>query len=211
MPLIDATGTGPDLDAALDAAAAALAAGGVVGIPTDTVYGLAAAPQVEGATAAVFALKGRPEGAALPVLVAGLDQAATVGDMEGAAGALAAQLWPGGLTLVVPRRPGIAWDLGGDAATIGLRCPDHEVARELCRRCGPLVATSANRHGEPALAGASEVVDSFPGLVVLEGGECRGVASTVVDLTGGEPRLLRAGAVPWEDVQAALAVGGWGP
>ena len=211
MPLIDATGTGPDLDAALGAAAAALAAGGVVGIPTETVYGLAAAPGVEGATEAVFALKGRPGEAALPVLVAGLDQADAAGEMEGAAGELAARLWPGGLTIVVRRRPGIEWDLGGDPATIGLRCPDHEVARELCRRCGPLVATSANRHGEPALAGADEVVDAFPGLVVVDGGVCRGVASTVVDLTGDEPRLLRVGAVPWEDVLAALAVGGWGP
>ena len=211
MPLIDATGTGTDLDAALDAAAAALGAGGVVGVPTDTVYGLAAAPEVEGATAAVFALKGRPEGAALPVLVAGFDQAAGVGDMEGAAGVLAGRLWPGGLTLVVRRRAGVEWDLGGDPATIGLRCPAHEVARELCRRCGPLVATSANRHGEPALASAAEVVEAFPGLVVLDGGECRGVASTVVDLTGPEPRLLRAGEVPWEDVTDALAVGGWGP
>ena len=211
MPLIDATGTGPDLDAALDAAAAALRAGGVVGIPTETVYGLAAAPGVEGATEAVFALKGRPGGTALPVMVAGFDQAATLGEMEGAAGVLAGSLWPGGLTLVVHRRPGVGWDLGGDAATIGLRCPDHEVARELCRRCGPLVATSANRHGEPALAGAAEVVDAFPGLVVLDGGECRGVASTVVDLIGPEPRLIRAGAVPWEDVLGALAVGGWEP
>jgi L-threonylcarbamoyladenylate synthase len=211
MPLIDATGTGRDFDAALDAAAAALAAGGVVGIPTETVYGLAAAPGVDGATEAVFSLKGRPGGAPLPVIVAGFDQAASLAEMEGAARVLAAGLWPGGLTLVVSRRPGIDWDLGGDPATIGLRCPDHEVARELCRRCGPLVATSANRHGEPALAGAAEVVDSFPGLVVLDGGECRGVASTVVDLTGAEPGLLRAGAVAWEDVLAALAVGGWGP
>jgi tRNA threonylcarbamoyl adenosine modification protein (Sua5/YciO/YrdC/YwlC family) len=172
------------------------------------VYGLAAAPGVEGATAAVFALKGRPGGAPLPVLVAGLGQASSLGQLEGAAAALAERLWPGGLTLVVPRRPGIGWELGGDPATIGLRCPAHEVARELCRRCGPLVATSANRHGEPDLASAAEVVDAFPGLVVLDGGECRGVASTVVDLTGAEPRRVRAGAVPWEDVLAALGVGG---
>ena len=208
MPLIDATGTGPDLDAALDAAAAALQAGGVIGLPTDTVYGLAAAPEVEGATAAVFALKGRPGDSALPVLVADRGQAAGLGDLGGPAGVLAARLWPGGITLLVRRRPGVTWDLGGDPATIGLRCPAHDVARELSRRCGPLVATSANRHGEPALAGAAEVVEAFPGLVVLDGGECRGVASTVVDLTGPEPRLVRAGAVPWEDVAAALAVGG---
>jgi len=204
MPLLDATASGPDLEAALGAVSATLAAGGVVGLPTDTVYGLAALPGVTGATAAVFGLKGRPDESPLPVLVTGPEQAAELGQMEGAAGLLAGRLWPGGLTLVVPRRSGIAWDLGGDPATIGLRCPDHPVARLLCARCGPLAATSANRHGEPALASAAEVVEAFPGLVVLDGGECRGVASTVVDLTGPEPRLLRRGAVAWEDVLASL-------
>ena len=173
-------------------------------MPTDTVYGLAAAPGVAGATAAVFALKGRPDDTPLPVLVSGREQAEAVGRMDGPAARLAERFWPGGLTLVVPRRPGVDWELGGNPATIGLRCPAHPVPRELCARCGPLVATSANRHGEPALAGAAEVVEAFPGLVVLDGGECRGVPSTVVDLTGNEPRLLRSGAVAWEDVLQAL-------
>ena len=205
MPLLDASRAGPARDEAVAAAGAVLAAGGVVGLPTDTVYGLAVAPGVAGATAAVFALKGRPEDTPLPVLVDGPEQAGEVGDLAGAAGELARRLWPGGLTLVVPRRPGVDWDLGGPPHTIGLRCPAHPVPRQLCARCGPLATTSANRHGEPALAGAAEVVEAFPGLLVLDGGEGRGVASTVVDLTGPEPRLLRAGAVAWEDVLEVLA------
>ena len=203
MPLLDATGRDLPVEAALETAVATLRAGGVVGVPTDTVYGLAADPRVPGATAGVFALKGRPEHSPLPVLVDGVAQGATVGVIQGLAAVLAERLWPGGLTIVVSRAPGVDFDLGGEPETVGLRCPDDAVTRELCRRAGPLAVTSANRHGEPAPAGAAEVAESFPGLLVLDGGECRGVPSTVVDLTGPEPRQLRAGAVPWDDVLAA--------
>ena len=202
MPLVEADGDPPPSDA-ITAARAALAAGGVIGIPTDTVYGLAADPAVPGGTDALFALKGRPGTVALPVLVSGVEQADLIGDLSDGAHALARSLWPGGLTLVVGRRPGIDMDLGGRPDRIGLRCPAHPVPLELCRRSGPLAATSANRHGESDLASASEVAETFPGLLVLDGGECRGVSSTVVDATGDAPELLRAGAVPWEDVLAA--------
>jgi len=202
LPLVEADGDPPPSDA-ITAAGAALAAGGVIGIPTDTVYGLAADPSVPGGTDALFALKGRPSSVALPVLVSGVEQADLIGDLSDGAHALARSLWPGGLTLVVGRRPGVAMDLGGRPDRIGLRCPGHPVPLELCRRSGPLAATSANRHGESDLASASEVAETFPGLLVLDGGECRGVSSTVVDATGDAPRLIRAGAVSWEDVLAA--------
>ena len=202
MPLVEADGDPPPSDA-ITAARAALAAGGVIGLPTDTVYGLAADPAVPGGTDALFALKGRPTAVALPVLVSGVEQADLIGDLSDGAHALARTLWPGGLTLVVERRPGVDMDLGGDPTRIGLRCPAHPVPLELCRRSGPLAATSANRHGESDLASASEVAETFPGLLVLDGGECRGVSSTVVDATGDTPQLIRAGAVPWEDVLAA--------
>lgn len=205
MPLVLAQGNPPPADA-IGAAGATLAAGGVVGIPTDTVYGLAADPAVPGACAAVFALKGRPPASPLPVLVAGPGQAGTLADLGPAARAVAEALWPGGLTLVLRRRPGVDYDLGGGeqgALTIGLRAPAHPVPLALCLRFGPIAATSANRHGEPDLASASEVAEAFPGLLVLDGGDCRGVPSTVVDLTGPQPALLRAGAVAWEDVLAA--------
>ena len=206
MPVLDASGPGPSFDRAVDAAAAVLAAGGVVGIPTDTVYGLATDPVAPGSSEAVFALKGRPADTPLPVLVAGVDQAARVGRLGTVGLLLAETLWPGGLTLVVERQAGVEWDLGGSPATVGLRCPDHPVALALCLR-GPITATSANRHGEPALAGAAEVAEAFPGLLVLDGGECRGVPSTVVDLTGAVPVLRRAGAVDWEQVEALLGQG----
>lgn len=201
MPVVEALGDPPPPDA-LEAARAALAAGGVVGLPTDTVYGLAADPAVEGATLAIFALKGRPGSTPLPVLVSGIAQADSVAVLGVGARALIGRLWPGGLTVVVPRRTGVAFELGGSPETIGLRCPAHPIPVQLCRS-GPLVATSANRHGEPDLASAAEVAEAFPGLLVLDGGECRGVSSTVVDATGQQPRLLRTGAVPWEDVLRA--------
>lgn len=202
MPLVEADGDPPPSDA-ITAARAALAAGGVIGIPTDTVYGLAADPVVPGGTDALFALKGRPTSVALPVLVSGVEQADLIGDLSDGAHALARSLWPGGLTLVVDRRPGVDMDLGGRPDRIGLRCPAHPVPLDLCRRSGPLAATSANRHGESDLASASEVAEAFPGLLVLDGGECRGVSSTVVDATGDVPQLIRAGAVAWEDVLTA--------
>jgi L-threonylcarbamoyladenylate synthase len=206
MPLVEARGILPPPEA-IGAAAAVLAAGGVVGLPTDTVYGLAVDPRAAGAVEAVFTLKGRPDVYPLPVLVAGTEQGAQLADLTGPARLLADRFWPGGLTIVVPRRAGIDLDLGGDPATVGLRCPEHPVALTLCRRVGPLAATSANRHGEPPLASADEVVEAFPGLFVLDGGDCRGVASTVVDATGAQEdavSLLRAGAVPWEDIAAVL-------
>jgi L-threonylcarbamoyladenylate synthase len=202
LPLVEADGDPPPSDA-ITAARAALAAGGVIGIPTDTVYGLAADPAVPGGTDALFALKGRPSSVALPVLVSGVVQADLIGDLSDGAHALARSLWPGGLTLVVGRRSGIDMDLGGRPDRIGLRCPAHPVPLELCRRSGPLAATSANRHGDSDLASASEVAETFPGLLVLDGGECRGVSSTVVDATGDTPQLIRAGAVTWEEVLAA--------
>lgn len=199
MPLVDA-GEDPPSPDAIHAALAALRAGGVVGLPTDTVYGLAVDPSVPGATAALFSLKGRPSTTPLPVLVSGIEQAEQLGIFGVGSRSLAEALWPGALTIVVERHRAARMDLGGSTATIGLRCPSHSVPRELCRRSGPVAATSANRHGEPDLASAAEVAEAFPGLLILDGGECRGVSSTVVDATGEEPLLLRAGALAWGEI-----------
>lgn len=192
----------------LGAAAAALRAGLVVGIPTDTVYGLAADPSRPGATAQLFALKGRPTDAELPVLVADTAQAEELAGPDGlppVARALVARFWPGALTIVVSRRDGLEWELGGTGDTIGLRCPASEIARALCRTVGPLATTSANRHGEPPHAGAAEVTADFPELVVVDGGRCDGAPSTVVDVTVSPPVCLRAGGVPWPEVEAVVA------
>ncbi|HTZ09501.1 MAG TPA: L-threonylcarbamoyladenylate synthase [Acidimicrobiales bacterium] len=197
-------------DGDLDAAVAALQGGGVVAIPTDTVYGLAVDPSVPGATEALFALKARPPTVALPVLVASpaaLDDLGAPGDWLDAATRLADAFWPGALTVVVPRRVGLDWDLGGTGDTVGLRCPDDDVARLLCRRVGPLATTSANPHGLPPCheAGAVRALFGDRLALVLDDGPRDRPPSTVVALGPGGPRCLRTGALAWERVLAVLA------
>lgn len=191
----------------LDSTEAVLRSGGVAAIPTDTVYGLAVDPNVPGAVDRLFAVKGRPEELALPVLIADPTGVADLAKPTGAAAKLASRFWPGPLTIVLERRPDLNLDLGGDPATIGLRCPASATVRRLLRRTGPLAVTSANRHGEPPLHTAEEVLEHFGGDVpaVLDGGTCNGRPSTVVSLTGASPRCLRAGAVPFEEIVSLLA------
>jgi tRNA threonylcarbamoyl adenosine modification protein (Sua5/YciO/YrdC/YwlC family) len=197
----------PVLPPELAAAAEALRGGAVVAIPTDTVYGLAVDPTRPGATERLFALKARPDSAALPVLVADAAQAAELaGDgWSPPARALAARFWPGALTIVCRRRPDLDWELGGDASTVGLRAPAAELARRLCAAVGPLATTSANRHGRPPLETAAAVSGEFgPSLVVVDGGHCGGVPSTVVDVTVDPVRCLRAGGVDMAEVLAVV-------
>jgi L-threonylcarbamoyladenylate synthase len=199
MPVVPAT--------ELDEAAAALAAGHPIGIPTDTVYGLAALIGEPGATDRIFAAKARSRDMALPVLVAGVEQAEAIATaLTACASTLMQRFWPGALTLVVPRDPDLQADLGDDEMTVGIRCPDHPVPLALCRRVGPLATTSANKHGEATpetAAGVAEVFgDSVP--LVLDAGRCSGSPSTVVDCTGVEPKLLREGRVAWADILRSL-------
>jgi tRNA threonylcarbamoyl adenosine modification protein (Sua5/YciO/YrdC/YwlC family) len=197
----------------LDRVAAALRQGEVVVIPTDTVYGVAVDPFVPGAAARLFAAKQRPADVALPVLVDGLDQAWSLVDearVTAPTRRLMERCWPGPLTVVLPRRAGLALDLGGDETTVGLRWPDHDVPRGLCLVTGPLATTSANLHGQPTAPTAAEVAARLGDAValVVDGGRCEGAPSTVVDATGPEPRLLRTGRLPWEQVEAAAQPSG---
>lgn len=192
------------------AAVAALRAGEVVVVPTDTVYGLAVDPRRPGATDRLYALKQRPADVPIPVLAADVDQAFSLAadDVPAAARRLAERFWPGGLTIVLPRRAGLGLDLGGpDDATIGVRVPDHEVVLALAAEVGPLATTSANRHGEPTPETASEVVEVLAGpvAVVLDGGRCAGAPSTVVgfDDDGGVV-VFREGRLSRAEVEAAL-------
>ena len=191
---------------ALEEAVAALAAGRVVGIPTDTVYGLAVDPTRPAAVDAVFALKGRPGSVEIPVLVADVAQADAVALIEGPARRLVDRCWPGALTVVVSRRAGVDWPLGGDGTSIGVRCPALELVRTLCAAAGPLAVTSANLHGEPPLNDAAAVRAAFgDGLgAVVDGGTCDGEPSTVVDLRSEPARCLRQGALAWDEIAAAL-------
>jgi tRNA threonylcarbamoyl adenosine modification protein (Sua5/YciO/YrdC/YwlC family) len=191
----------------LDEITQALAAGDVVAVPTDTVYGLAVDPSAPGAVDRVFALKQRPEQFQLPVLIA--DPTGLVGLAQATASVerLISRYWPGPLTIVLPRLTGVTFDLGGDPATIGVRCPDSPLLRELLRRTGPLAVTSANRHGEPPLRTAGEVRRRFGAgvTVVLDGGRCDRTPSTVISLASPDAKCLREGAIPFAEIAASLA------
>ncbi|MDQ2724860.1 MAG: L-threonylcarbamoyladenylate synthase [Actinomycetota bacterium] len=189
---------------ALERGLAVLAAGAVLGVPTDTVYGLAANPFLPGATEALFAVKGRPRSVELPVLVADQAQAATLGGvLPVAARALMDLFWPGALTIVVARRRNVGLHLGGDDGTVGLSCPAQPVPLALLRRGGPMATNSDNAHGgEPATTAAE--VARLPGVtLVLDAGRCPARPSTVVDCTTDRTVLLREGTIPWSEIEAA--------
>ncbi len=207
VAIVDARGDPPAAEA-IEAACAVLRAGGIAGVPTDTVYGLAADPFRAGATDRLFKVKRRPRTIELPVLVADIAQAmALATNVPEAAERLMARFWPGALTVVLPRRPDLNADLGSDDATIGVRCPNHPVPLALCRTVGPIATSSANRHGEPPVTTASELAATLGSTVavVLDGGACTGSPSTVVDCTGVEPRLLREGRLTWDEVRAGAS------
>jgi L-threonylcarbamoyladenylate synthase len=205
--LVDVRDAG-DVGTAVEAAAAALRAGLVVALPTDTVYGIGALPGLPGATDALFALKGRSSDVPLAVLCADAAQALALAD-EAEVGEdvnrIAERLWPGPLTLVLPRRPGLGYRLGEPTATVGVRCPDHDLVRALAAEVGPIATTSANRHGEPTPPTAAEVAELFGDgvAVVLDGGPCGAPPSTVVDATGSSWRLLRQGELALNAIEQA--------
>jgi L-threonylcarbamoyladenylate synthase len=202
--IVPAVGEPPPPTAVLHAVRS-LAQGLPIGIPTDTVYGLAVDPFRTGATDRIFAVKRRPRDVSLPLLVSGIDQALSVAT---AVPELALQLmhryWPGALTIVIPARPDLGADLGEDELTVGVRSPDHPVPLALCAASGPLATTSANRHGEPPFTTAGEVADAFGESVpvVLDAGVCAGTPSTVVDCTGQDLKLLREGRIAWAELVA---------
>lgn len=182
----------------VDDAVAVLGGGGVVLLPTDTVYGLAVATVRPEATAKLFAAKGRPADVPVAVLVADAAQAGGLGRVDDRAAALMEAYWPGGLTLVLPRRTDVELELGSRPDTVGVRCPDHELLRRIAAEVGPLATTSANRHGLPTPAEPGEVLEQVgPDAVdlVVDAGPCRGEPSTVVDLCGPVPELRRQGPV----------------
>ena len=207
--VIDAHGDPPP-EQAIESGVAALRSGDIIGVPTDTVYGLAADPWHSGASDRLFLVKGRPRNVELAVFVSGAEQARelTTGLPE-AAEKLMAAFWPGALTIVVPRRPDVNADLGDDDATIGLRCPAHPVPLALCREFGPYATTSANRHGAAPLSEASAFSDELVGVeLVLDAGTCAGPPSTVVDATGEVLKLLRAGRIEWARIAADVGLPG---
>jgi tRNA threonylcarbamoyl adenosine modification protein (Sua5/YciO/YrdC/YwlC family) len=190
----------------VDEVVAALASGGVVVLPTDTVYGLAALATDRRATDHLFALKGRSGGVPLAVLCASAEQALalTDPDVAPAVTAVADRWWPGPLTLVLTRRAGVGLHLGEPATTVGVRVPDDDLVRAVAARLGPIAATSANRHGQPAAETADVARETLGDGVVLvvDGGRRSVGSSTVIDTTTTPWRVLREGPVSGADVLA---------
>jgi L-threonylcarbamoyladenylate synthase len=188
-------------------------AGGIVGLPTETVYGLAVVPNAASLKAVIDA-KGRPQEKGIAVLIDGIDQVAGLVTLPGRALRLAERFWPGPLTLVLPLcRPGsLPEALTGGRGTLGVRLPDHAVPRALARQLGPIAVTSANRSGEPEARTAAALIEAVGAslVLVLDDGPVRGgVASTVVGFgAGGRAIVLREGALGRSAVDAALAEGG---
>jgi L-threonylcarbamoyladenylate synthase len=194
----------------LDAAVSAAQEGQLVVLPTDTVYGVGADAFDAAAVAALLAAKGRGRNMPPPVLVGSVSAAAALTQTLGAFGQdLIDEFWPGPLTLVFRASPTLKWDLGDTMGTVAVRMPLHAVALDLLRRTGPMATSSANKHGfrpattaDEAQAQLGEAIS-----VYLDGGPCAdNVPSTILDLTGAMPKMLRAGALSIDDLRKVVPV-----
>jgi L-threonylcarbamoyladenylate synthase len=198
----DARGNG------LAAAAKAVRAGRLVVLPTDTVYGIGCDAFSSTAVRSLLAAKNRGPDMPVPVLVGSWSTIdGLVLGVPNAARELIEAFWPGGLSLVLPHAPSLSWDLGTTRGTVMLRMPLHPVALELLRDVGPMAVSSANVSGSPPAAAAGEAQEQLGEKVAvyLDGGPSgEPIASTVVDLTGDDPRVLREGAVSTAQVAEVL-------
>ena len=193
----------------IEAAAAILRAGGLVGIPTETVYGLGANGLDPAAVRRIFEAKGRPQDNPLILHIpdpSWLERYCR--DVPAAARRLAEQFWPGPLTMILPRRALVPDEVTCGLETVGVRCPDHPVTLAIIRAAGvPVAAPSGNRSGRPSPTCARHMLEDMEGRIqaVVDGGPCGvGVESTIVDLTLPVPRLLRPGGLPLEALEAVL-------
>ncbi len=193
----------------LSRALAILQSGGLVAFPTDTVYGVGALAFRGTAVDRIYAAKDRPEEKAIPVLIgdtADLEKVAK--EVPLSAVRLAARFWPGPMTLVVPKHPDLPESVSM-TPTVGVREPDHPVARALLKAAGPMAVTSANRSGQPSPTTAQKVFEQLGGRIglIIDGGKTPGgVPSTVVDCTDGKLRILREGPVSKDEIQAILGL-----
>lgn len=189
-------------------AAQIISRGGLVAFPTETVYGLGAAVNDAAAVARIFDVKGRPGDNPLIVHVANREQLAqVVASLPETALRLVDRFWPGPLSLVLPRSDAVPALVSAGLPTVAVRMPDHPVALQLIGAAGPIAAPSANRSGRPSPTTAGHVLEDLAGLIdaVLDGGPCLvGVESTVLDLTGARPVILRPGGVSREALESAL-------
>lgn len=202
------TSTDDEREAAIEAAALAIRRGGLVVLPTDTVYGVAADAFDPDAVADLLKAKGRGRDMPPPVLIS----SATTADalalaLPGYARTLMEHFWPGPLTLVGKQQPSLQWDLGDTRGTVAMRMPNHPLTLDLLERTGPLAVSSANLTGRPPATDAEHADDMLGEhvSVVIDAGESPGGgASTIIDVTGVQGRILRRGAISLEELNAAL-------
>jgi len=184
-----------------------LKAGGLVAFPTDTVYGVGALAFDGKAIESIYAAKDRPVEKAIPILIADASELDKVGiDIPVAAIRLAARFWPGPLTILVPKRPELP-EFVSATSSVGVRVPDHEIARALLRAAGPMAVTSANISGGPSPVSAEQVYQQLEGRIplIIDGGRTPGgVPSTLVDCTTPELTILREGPIRMEKLHSAL-------
>jgi L-threonylcarbamoyladenylate synthase len=205
-----AGGIAPAEEASITRAANILRTGGLIAFPTETVYGLGADATNDRAVAAIFEAKGRPRFNPLIVHLPNFEQATNCVQINELARAAAERFWPGPLTLVLPRRADthISYLCSAGLDSLAVRVPGHPVAQDLLAAVGrPLAAPSANASGGVSPTTAAHVADSLDGRVdlILDGGSCTvGLESSVLDLTGGRPLLLRPGGIPKEELEGTL-------
>lgn len=192
---------------AMTSALETLLSGGLVAFPTDTVYGLGALAFNERAVKAIYAAKERPVEKAIPVLIGDPDDLTQVAEeIPFLAKRLIARFWPGPLTILVPKKTSLP-NVISATSTVGVRVPDHEVARTLLRRAGPMAVTSANRSSQPSPITAQEVFEQLGGripLILDDGRTPGGIPSTLVDCTGTEIQILREGPISKEQLLSAI-------
>ncbi len=202
------TSTDEERETAIEAAALAIRRGGLVVLPTDTVYGVGADAFDADAVRGLLEAKGRGRDMPPPVLIS----AATTADalalaLPGYARALMDKFWPGPLTIVGKQQPSLQWDLGDSRGTVAIRMPDHPLALELLERTGPLAVSSANVTGQPAAtdaAQAEEMLGEHVTVILDDGPSVGGEASTIIDVTGVQGRVLRRGALGIDELNAVL-------
>lgn len=193
-----------DFELAVSEASQALNDGKLVLLPTDTVYGIAAIPTNKGAVEEIFRRKNRLDNQACAVLVSDALQASELVLSSKEFELLSQRFWPGPLTVVAGRSIHLGYFLGGDENSIGVRCPDHRFMQSLTKVVGPLAVTSANRSGLQTPENAKEAAEELgDNLLVIDGGECKGKPSTVVNLLSDKAEILREGALCSDDLIAA--------
>ena len=192
----------------IDRAVEFLRKGGVVAVPTDTQYALAVDAFNEPAVERIFQTKGRPDGMALPVLISSVEALSDVAkDVPDVAAVLARRYWPGALTLIVRRAPTVPMAVTAGMDTVAVRVPDHAVPRAVSRRLGrPITGTSANATGQPPLNSPADLRSEFGDSLdfIVEGAVRGGRPSTILDVTGETPEVVREGAIPSDELSEYL-------